>query len=73
MKAEEVRALTDEQLREELEKARREVFNLRFRAVTRQLANSHEVTKARRNVARMLTVLQERQGAATLPPHEEGA
>ena len=71
MKAGEVRAFTDEQLREELEKARREVFNLRFRAVTRQLANPHELGKARRQVARLLTVLGERQRRGA--PAQEGA
>ncbi|MBI4236028.1 MAG: 50S ribosomal protein L29 [Chloroflexi bacterium] len=65
MKTQEVRALNDEQLREEMEKARREVFNLRFRAVTRQLSNSQEVGRARKNVARLLTVLRERQLAGS--------
>ena len=36
----EIRALNDEQLQEEIEKVRREVFDLRFRAVTRQLDNT---------------------------------
>lgn len=61
MKIQEIRALADDQLREEMEKARREVFNLRFRAVTRQLSNTQEVRKARKNVARFLTILREQQ------------
>lgn len=60
MEISEMRALTTEQLLDELEKARREVFNLRFRTVTRQLANTHQLGIARRGVARLLTILRER-------------
>jgi large subunit ribosomal protein L29 len=58
---EDIRTLNDDQLNEELENVRREVFNLRFRAVTRQLSNTNEVGVARRKVAQVLTVLRERQ------------
>ncbi len=61
MDMEEIRALNDDQLQEELENAHRELFNLRFRAVTRQLANTSEVGKARKTVARFKTVIRERQ------------
>ena len=61
MDLEEMRALNDEQLQEELENTHRELFNLRFRAVTRQLANTSEVAKARKGVARVMTVIRERQ------------
>ena len=61
MDIEEIRALNDDQLQEELENAHRELFNLRFRAVTRQLANISEVGKARKTVARFKTVMRERQ------------
>ena len=61
MDLEEIRALNDDQLQEELENAHRELFNLRFRAVTRQLANTSEVGKARKTVARFTTVIRERQ------------
>jgi large subunit ribosomal protein L29 len=64
VRIDEVRNLSDEQLREELENARREVFNLRFRAVTRQLSSTHEVGKARQKVARILTVIRERELSA---------
>ena len=58
---EDIRTLNDDQLNEELENIRREVFNLRFRAVTRQLSNTNEVGVARRKVAQVLTILRERQ------------
>ncbi len=61
MDLEEIRALNDDQLQEELENAHRELFNLRFRAMTRQLANTSEVGKARKTVARFKTVIRERQ------------
>lgn len=61
MDTEEIRALNDDQLQEELENAHRELFNLRFRAVTRQLANTSEVGKARKTVARIKTIIRERQ------------
>ncbi|MCY4575006.1 MAG: 50S ribosomal protein L29 [Chloroflexi bacterium] len=61
MDMEEIRALNDDQLQEELENAHRELFNLRFRAVTRQLANTSEVGKARKSVAQFKTVIRERQ------------
>ena len=58
---EDIRTLNDDQLNEELENVRREVFNLRFRAVTRQLSNTNEVGVARRKVAQVLPTLRERQ------------
>lgn len=64
MDAAEIRALTDEQIQEQLENARREVFNLRFRAATRQLSNTNETANARKGVARILTIIRERQLAA---------
>ncbi|MFL2640425.1 MAG: 50S ribosomal protein L29 [Dehalococcoidia bacterium] len=57
----EIKALNDEQIKEELEKARREVFDLRFRAVTRQLDNTSESRLVRKTVARLLTVQRERE------------
>jgi large subunit ribosomal protein L29 len=57
----EIRGLTDVRLAEELEDARREVFDLRFRAVTRQSSNTNETGVAKKKVARMMTVRRERQ------------
>ena len=70
MEAAEIRALTDEQIQEQLEDSRREVFNLRFRAATRQLSNTNEMAKARKGVARILTIIRERQ-LATVDQEEE--
>ena len=61
MKVDEVRALGDEELAKQLEEARRELFNLRFRLETRQLVNHREICRVKRNIARMMTVMRQRQ------------
>ncbi len=63
MRAVEVRKLEPEDLEKQLEESRRELFNLRFRLATRQQANSSELGKARRAIARILTVMAERRRA----------
>ena len=57
----EVRALNDQQLREELDKAYRELMTLRFRAATNQLPNTNLPRSVRRTIARMQTVIRERE------------
>ncbi len=61
MKSTEIRALNDVELKKQLEEARQELFNLRFRLATRQLVNHREVARTRRKIARILTILRERQ------------
>ena len=57
----EIRALTDEQLGEELEKTSRELMDLRFRAATNQLPDSNLPRSVRKSIARLRTVIKERQ------------
>ena len=57
----EIRGLTDDQLREELVKTQRELMNLRFRAATNQLPDSNQPKVVRRSIARLLTVIRERE------------
>ncbi len=57
----EIRALTDEQLHEELDKSQRELMNLRFRAATNQLPNTNLPRSVRKTISRLRTVIQERQ------------
>lgn len=64
MKVEEVRALSVEELARQLETAHQELFDLRFRAATKQLVNHREIPRVRRTIARMKTVLRERGLAA---------
>ncbi len=61
MKIEEMRALSAEELKKNLEQAHQELFNLRFRLATRQLANHREIPKARRKVARLNTIIKEKE------------
>ena len=62
--AEEARTMTDAQLGEAINEAYREVFNLQFQIGTRQLQNPMAMRDARRQVARLRTILRERQLAA---------
>jgi len=57
----EIRALSDEQLGEELEKSSREMMDLRFRAATNQLPDSNLPRSVRKSIARLRTVIRERQ------------
>jgi len=61
MKIDEIRALSDEDLPTSLEEAHEELFNLRFRLATRQLVNHCEIPKTKKKIARMETVLRERE------------
>ena len=56
-----IRTLTDEQLLEELEKSQRELMNLRFRAATNQLPNTNLPRVVRKTIARLQSVIRERQ------------
>ena len=61
MLIQETRGLTDEQLQEELAKSYQEQMNLRFRAATNQLPNTNLPRSVRKSIARLRTVMRERQ------------
>ena len=61
MKIEEIRALSDADLEKRLGEAHQELFNLRFRLATKQLANHRELPKVRKRIARMNTIKHERE------------
>ncbi len=61
MKTSEIRVLSSEELLTKLEEAYEELFNLRFRLATRQLVNHREIPKVRKKIARMTTILRERE------------
>jgi large subunit ribosomal protein L29 len=61
MKIEEMRALSMEELAKNLEQAHQELFNLRTRLATKQLVNHREIPRVRRKIARLNTVLREKQ------------
>jgi large subunit ribosomal protein L29 len=57
----ELRDLEDGELENKLEEAKQELFNLRFALVTGQLDNSSRLGQIRKDVARIKTVLRERE------------
>jgi len=61
LKVEEIRALSTEELKRQLEVAHEELFNLRFRAATRQLVNHREIPRAKKKIAHIKTILRERE------------
>ena len=65
MKAGDVRAKTDDELSGELDVLDKEIFNLRFQRANGQLENTARVRQVRRDIARIKTILGERQRAAS--------
>jgi len=61
MKPQDVRNMTSEELRHELEGMYEELFNLRFQLSTNQLTNYNRIQQVKRDIARAKTILRERQ------------
>ncbi len=61
MRPRELHPLSTEELARQLEESHRELFNLRFRLATRQLANYREIPKVRKKIARIKTILRQRE------------
>jgi large subunit ribosomal protein L29 len=68
MKASEIRALSTEEIRQRLEDAREELMKLRFQHAMGGLTDYTRLRHTRRTIARLLTILRERQ----LEAREEG-
>ncbi len=64
MKASDVKAMTDDQLTDELIKLKKEQFNLRFQKASGQLENTARVRQVRRDIARIKTMQQSRPAGA---------
>jgi len=67
MKAADVRAMTLDQLDDEVLKLKKEQFNLRFQRATGQLENTSRVRVIRRDIARMLTVAAQKRAGMPEP------
>ena len=67
MPIDDIKTLSDDELAEELAETQRALMNLRFRAATMQLADVNEIRRSRRRVARIKTVIRQRElaGAAS--------
>jgi large subunit ribosomal protein L29 len=61
LKAKDLRDMTDDELENALADRRQELFNLRFQSVTGALENSARLKLAKREIARILTVRNERE------------
>lgn len=62
--AAELREFADDQLLDQLGESKQELFNLRFQIATGQLENSAQISQVKRDIARINTVLREREIAA---------
>lgn len=63
MKPEDIRALSEDQVTDELLKLKKEQFNLRFQGATGQLEKTARVRQVRRDIARIKTIQAEKKSA----------
>ena len=71
MKVDELRVLEGDELSGRLKTARRELYELRFKHAVGQLENSSQIRKVRHDIARIMTVLSERQLGIVVVPQAE--
>ena len=63
MKAAQIREMSAEQLQAKLTELKDELFHLRFQLAINQLDNPHKITEVKRDIARVLTVINEAKNA----------
>ena len=63
MTIDEIRAMTPDQLKDQLLSLKKEQFNLRFQAATGQLEKTHRANQVRKDIARIKTVLRSKPAA----------
>ena len=73
MKPEKYRELTREELERNVRDLREELFNLRFRVSSQKLDNPLKIRQLRREIARILTIMQEEDRGISRLPGSEGA
>ena len=61
VKINEIRDLTNDELNQKLEELKKELFNLRFQHATNQLDNPRVITEVKRTIARIKTILRDRE------------
>jgi large subunit ribosomal protein L29 len=59
-----IKAMTTDQMNDELAKLKKEQFNLRFQKATGQLENTGRITQVRRDIARIMTVSRQKAAAS---------
>jgi large subunit ribosomal protein L29 len=70
--AAELRELTDEELVLRVREAKEELFNLRFQMATGQLDNNRRLRTVRHDIARIYTIMRERELGLSAAPDENG-
>ena len=60
MKAAELRTMSVDALEAKLKELKEELFNLRFQLAINQLDNPHKITAVKKDIARVMTILQEK-------------
>jgi large subunit ribosomal protein L29 len=63
MKAQDIRLMTGDQINDEIQRLKKEQFNLRFQRATGQLENTARVRQVRRDIARLSTIAAEKATA----------
>ena len=71
--ASELREMSTEELVARVREAKAELFNLRFQMATGQLDNNRRLRTVRHDIARIYTVMRERELGLSVAPDEEGA
>lgn len=61
VKVDEFRALSTEDLKKQMEESKQELLNLRFRLATKQLVNHRELPMVKKRIARIKTILKEKE------------
>ena len=61
MRASELHEMTDEELAQTLDELHQEQFNLRFQMASRQLENTSRTRQVRKDIARVMTIMRERE------------
>jgi large subunit ribosomal protein L29 len=70
--AAELRELTDEELVLRVREAKEELFNLRFQMATGQMDNNRRLRSVRHDIARIYTIMRERELGLSAAPDENG-
>ncbi|HUV41291.1 MAG TPA: 50S ribosomal protein L29 [Sedimentisphaerales bacterium] len=72
MKAQQYREMSTDELQSTLEELQRHLFDLRAQAATEKLENCRSVANTRRDVARIKTIMRQRQLSGTGQPEKAG-
>ena len=72
MQIKEIRALNSKEIEHKVDESYKELFNLRFQWEAGQLSDHNRITSVRRDVARLKTILREREIAALVAGQQQG-